>query len=363
MVHFNLNYLEVETIFDFYYLATPLFLSMTSIVIGELKQRSLKNGSDQEKSIQDLNQTISHLRNKDLVLEKENIELKKRIVSKLDTARSFFDIATSFHSVEEEVLLDNLKEALIRLYKTTKVSIIGQVDLVQDDLDVLTRSAMRLKKQATLEDVYSLKDFPQNDDIVLVSIPLIIEGRIEYVVRISGIPFLDYIPSNFKLSDLYGSWVCDSLKYGRAYQKSMKSSIWNEELKVYQHNYFKERIGEEFDRSKTYMLPLTMMKVKIDSLRGFSSAKSLTVRKIICGILAKHTRKLDYVSEGRNIDEFYVVFPIFDGSATKNLWDEVNAEFKKLNLLGESGALHLEGKIREFNPSMNSVDDFTGDFN
>jgi hypothetical protein len=375
MLHLNLNYDEVETLFDFHYLSTPLVLTMTSLVIGELREHSTKNVKLLNLAVQDTSKIQEHLKAKDIVQVKEINELKKRLVSRLETVRSFHDIATSFQSVDETILLQNFTEALSRLFKTSSIQFFivkeaeqsvhqwhGVLSIQFKDLDSLSQEALRLKKQATLEDVYSLKNFNLSQDASLIAIPLLLDGKIEFLVQIKDIPFLDYIPSNFKISDLYNKWVSSSLVYGRNYQNSMRNNIWNDQLQVYQYNYFHDRVTEEFNRSKAYMLPLSLLKIKVDSFDGISTSKSLTIRKLICGLLAKSIRKLDYITEGKDQSEYLVVFPIFDAKSVEETWKNIESEFKKLNIQGDEHPIKLTALVKEFNPSMNSMEEFAGEF-
>ncbi len=374
-LHFNLNYEEVETLFDFQYLSTPLVLSMTSLVLGELRQHSTNKLKLLDLDVLDTAKIQEHLKAKDIVQVKEINELKKRLVSRLETVRSFHDIATSFQSVDESILLQNFIDAISKLFKTNSIQVYivkeleqsvyqwqGVLNIQFKNLDSLSQEALRLKKQSTLEDVYSLNNFNQSQDFSLMAIPLILEGKIEFLVQIKNIPFLDYIPSNFKISDLYTKWVSSSLVYARNYQNSMKNNIWNDQLQVYQHNYFRDRINEEFNRSKAYMLPLSLLKVKVDTFDGISVSKSMTIRKIICGLLVKSIRKLDYITEGKDQSEYFVVFPIFDAQSVQETWKKIETEFYKLNLHGEKYPIKLSAMVKEFNPSMNSMEDFAGEF-
>lgn len=375
MVHLNVNYQEVETIFSIDYLYTPLLLTIISVVIGELKQRSLDRIKVLQTELSDLSKHEEHYQAKTAVQEKEITELKKRLVSKLDTARSFHDIATSFQSLDEETLFTNLGHAIKRLLGTDDVHIY-QVDasareLLQwhghevisfDHLDWITAESLRSKSQITLSDVFSLKQFQQETRSVLLALPLVINGNVEYIVRVSNIPFLEYIPSHFKITQLYAEWVCSSLQYSRNYRSSLKNSIWNDQLQIYKHIYFADHIEEEFSRSKTFMLPLTVMRIKVDGLAEASPSKNQTIKKVVCGLLSRKIRKLDYITEGKNEDEFLVIQPICQGEITENCWLAIDEEFRKLDLKVNDKPMSLRSTIREFTPQMQTVQAFAGEF-
>ncbi len=380
-LHLNLNYQEIETLFDFTYLSTPIFMGISSVIIGELRQRSLSRIMilDQEINMKTKNQDF--LIQKDSLHEKEISELKKRLVSKLDTVRSFYDIATSFHSVEEDVLLKNFISALVRSLKTDKIVIYkvhetGQhirlaaqsegytfpLEILYSELDPLSRAALTQKKISTIQDVFLDKNLAVKET-VLISVPLLIEGNLEYLVSIYEVPFLEYIPSNFKMVDLYGKWLSSSLVYGRLYHHSMSNNVWNEQLQIYHYKFFKDHIDDEFMRAKTFQLPLTVLRVGLKNTGAMSESKVFHIKKIVCGLLAQSVRSLDYICEGKDDEDFYVIFPVFDSVGVKNILSKVQNEFKLLGLKGDHDQqVGLESNLVEWNSNMQSVQEFAGDF-
>lgn len=356
-VHFNLNYEEVETMMDFHYLSTPILLSITSIVIGELKQRNIDQRKNLIHDMDGLRKNLTFLQNKESIQEKEITELKRRLVSKLETARSFHEIAISFHSLDESTLVENFKTALQRLFKTNSVVVEKITAATPPPVDTLSREALRKKKTVSLQAGTVSDAFSDGGDIILMAIPIVIEDQVEYLVRISGIPFLEYIPSNFKVSEIYTSWIGSSIVHGRSFWKSERKNIWNEDLQIYQYNHFLDRLSEEFDRSRAFMLPLSVVKLELSSLKGLSTPKKLMIRKLVSGVIIKTIRKLDYVSEGENEETFYVVFPISDVPNARSLWNLSMERLAPLELMGVDGPIRFEISIEEFDPSMKSVED------
>lgn len=379
-LHLNLNYLEVETLFDFTYLATPIFMAISSVIIGELKQRSLDKifALDQEIAVKEKSQDF--LMHKESLHEQEISELKKRLVSKLDTVRSFYEIATSFHSVEEEELLKNFIVALKRSLKTEKIVIYkvheaGQhirlaaqsdgyhfpLEIHFSDLDALSKASLTHKKLSTIQDVFQDKNI-QTKETVLISLPLMIEEQLEYLVSIYEVPFLEYIPSNFKIIDLYGKWLSSSLVYGRIYHHSMSNNVRNEQLQIYHYKYFKDHIDDEFLRAKTFKLPLTVLQLSLKNTGDMSESKVFHIKRIVCGLLTHMVRSLDYVCEGKNDEDFYIVFPVADAKIVQEILQKVVGEFKKLNIQGDHAQVELVSKVVEWNPSMQTTQEFAGEF-
>lgn len=356
-VHFNVNYEEIETIMDFHYLSTPILLTITSVVIGELKQRSLDQRTGLVSEMDALRKNLTFLQNKESLQEKEITELKRRLVSRLETARSFHEIAISFHSLDEGTLVEAFKTALQRLFKTSSVVVEKITPETPVPENQLSRDALRKKKIVSLQAGNVLDAFGDRGEMILMAIPLVIEDQVEYLIRISEIPFLEYIPSNFNVAEIYTSWIQSSIVHGRSFWKSERKNIWNEDLQVYQYNHFLDRLGEEFNRSRAFMLPLSLVKLRLDSLSGLSTQKKLLIRKLVTGVIHKTIRKLDYVSEGESEEIFYVVFPISDVPNARALWNLSMEKLRPLDLQGSNGPIRIDINIEEFNPSMKNVEE------
>lgn len=347
-VHMNLNYEEVESLIDMAYLSTPISILALSVILGELSDRRQRRIRSLQKELSDLGKMEELTRKKTSEQGKEITELRKRLVSRLDTTRSLFETARSFHSLEEEELLANLKLALQKLYKTSAVELIDVSETRIPELGSLSRKAIRLRQQVTLVDLLKEKDLAGS---VSLALPIILDEEVEYLVEVSEIPFLEYIPSNFRISEIYGQWIASSLGFGRRYRRSERQSIWNEELKVHRYHYFEERIGEEFSRSRTYMLPLSILRVKLTHDEGVPPSKFFVIQKLFTGVASRGIRKLDFISEGSSPGEFLVVMPVSDRSKALEVWGPIEAEFSRI------GLSQLSGKLVEWNPEMERLED------
>lgn len=380
-VHLNLNYQEVETLFDFQYLSIPLMLSITAVIVGELRQRSLDRIRLYKKTISNFEKSESYLHNKETIHQKEIAELKKRLVSKLDTVRSFYEIAKSLYTVDQKDLLQNFLSVINKQFKVDEMAIYA-VDTAEenfnlvsrtekgdfleklelDKLDLIAAQALKLRKLTTIEDVYSLEKFNETRTHALLASPIILQGSVSYLIIIHQIPFLEYIPSNFKILELYSEWLAAALTYSKHYHHSLNHNIWNESLNIYRFRYFRDRINEEFQRSKTFMLPLSLLKIEILNTESMSQEKYDLVKKLLCGIVSQKVQKLNYLVEGKFENQIYGVFPISNQGQVLPLAHEIEKEFLRLNLQGDSGIVHIRTEIVEFEPSMNSIGDFAGAF-
>lgn len=356
-VHLNLNYMEVETLLDFKYLSTPILLTVTSVIVGEVKQRSLDK-------ISRLNSDIDNLRKGETLhiaretgQEKEITELKKRLVSRLQTTSSFYEIATSFHALDEKILLENFSSALVQLFKGAEVDLMRLPAKNEKALDFLTRESLRTGKIMTIKEGTLVRNFDSNADRVLLSLPLIVNGKIEFIARVSKIPFLEYIPSQFRIAEIYAAWVGSSLAFERTFRSSEDKKIWNELLQVYHWTYFRDRLDEEFARSLAYMLPLSVMKIRIENFPGLSSQKATLVRKLVSGLATQAIRKLDYIAEGEFPDEFVVLFPIADEALSRKVMEKIDYDFTEFRLRNTEQNITLSFHTSAFTPDMESSAD------
>lgn len=380
-VHLNLNYQEVETLFDFQFLSIPLMLSITAVIVGELRQRSLDRIHRYQKTISNFEKSESYLHNKETIHQKEIAELKKRLVSKLDTVRSFYDIAKSLYTVDQKELLNNFLRVINKQFKVDEMAIYA-VDAAEEkftlvartekgefaevlnvhDLDIIAAQSLKLRKLTTIEDVYSIEKFNETRSHALLGAPIVVQGAVSYLIIIHEIPFLEYIPSNFKILELYSEWLSSALTYAKHYHHSLNHNIWNESLNIYRFRYFRDRINEEFQRSKTFMLPLSLLKIEIVNVEGMTLEKYELVKKLLCGIVSQKVQKLNYLVEGKYENQIYGVFPISNSGQVLPLAHDIEKEFHRLNLQGERGNVLIRTEIAEFEPSMGTLADFAGAF-
>jgi hypothetical protein len=350
-VHLNLNYEEVETLIDFTYLSIPIATLAVSVILGELSDRARRRELSLRKEFTDLSKVEDLLKAKVGEQGKEITELRKRLVSRLDTTRSFFETARSFHSLDEDELLANLTLAMKKLFKTASVNLIPMSTVKPSELGSLSQMSIRLKRQVTLADLLRDKDSTSSATLIL---PIVLDDEVEYLLELSEIPFLEYVPSNFRISEIYGQWISSSLGYGRNFRRSERQSIWNEELRVHKYHYFVGRIEEELERAKTFMLPLCILRINIQGKSEDSAEKFLMVQKLFAGAASKELRKLDYISEGQSPGEFLVVLPLSDAEKALVVWSAVSNSFSKLSV-GEARV-----KIIEWTPEMESVEALLG---
>lgn len=348
-VHLNLNYEEVETLIDFTYLSTPIAIFILSVVLGELSDRRLRQLAGVKKELSDLQRIDELSKRKFAEQGKEITELKKRLVSRLDTTRSLFETARAFHSLDEEELLENLLRAIKKLYKTEAVDLVPLSETNGPELGGLSRKAIRLRQQVTLTDL--LKEREVTGPVTL-ALPIVFDEEVEYILEVSEIPFLEYVPSNFRISEIYGQWISSSLKFSRSFRRSERQNIWNEELKVHRHHYFVDRISEEFERARTFMLPLSILRVTLKRKEGVGASKFFVIQRLFTGIAGRGIRKLDFIAEGRTPEEFLIVMPVSDRTRALEVWEPIEAEFSRV------GLSEFEGKLVEWKPEMENLDSF-----
>lgn len=356
-VHLNLNYQEVETLLDFEYLGPPLFLTMTAVLIGELRERNLLKIRSLVAEVDGLKKNEALHVAREGSQSREILELRKRLVSRLDATNSFYEVATSFHILDEKLLLENFTRALSELFKGAAVELYPRTRLESREvLDPLITEALRTEKLVTLKEGNLVRSANQGETRILLAVPVSVNDRFEFVAGVSRIPFLEYVPSQFRIAEIYASWIGSSIAFARTFRRSEEKSIMTDVLGVFRERYFRERLEEEFERSRAFMLPLTLLEVRVKGLAGLSYLRTTAIRKVVAGLLTGTVRKLDTVSETDDPALFRVMLPIADVARAEEIFHHVSESFRALRLRNGETELNLSREIRTWTPEMASPD-------
>jgi hypothetical protein len=384
ILNLQLDYEEVETILDFKYLGVPLAIIIISPIVGELKQRTLDENKNLKSKIDENKEIIDYNLDEQKLLERENNELKRRLISRLDTMKTLFESAKKLGGHREELLAENLVSILVEHLDVNRVALykkkVGDVyevwksygdseNIIEDEINIgetksiVLKEVFKSKKVVNLSEINSVSEFEETKDRIILSGPFLDEfGAIEGFICIYSMPFLNYIPSNFKLLQLYMEWF--SLTWQRAieFSDAITNNIVEEEFGIFKYSYFYDRIAEEFERAKTFMLPLTLIKIKFKNYHSIFEENIIFVKKIIAKVILDEIRKIDCFAEGEKENEWNIILPIIEANETDQLVSKLKSNIESLEMvINESGEkIDLDWQIISFHPNMKEVSDFVG---
>jgi hypothetical protein len=322
LLHLQTDYEAIESIFTLEYLSLPLTMIILSSIIGEFKTRSNIKLTELTQENEESDLLSTNLINKVKFLNKESFELKKQLVNKLDTTTSIFNTVKKLNILDQEKLEENYKNILLKQAHAEEVIIYKynfesksyssddngiHLEFTENTVsDKIINNAIKTKKIATVEDIYSEKLHIETSDS-LVAVPLIIDDVIHSIVSITKMPFLKYTPNNFSLIDLYSDWYVESIVHSNNFNELSSNSIFNSNLNIYTYNFFIERSLEEIDSAKRNKSDFTIISLDLINASQLSPTKLKHYRKIISTVIHSNTRKMDCITEGETKNLFYIL--------------------------------------------------------
>lgn len=386
LLNSQLDYDEVETILDFEFISMPLSMVFISILVGELKQRTIRDLSEANLKVEEKEMVIESSQRRMDVADQELSEMKQRLVSKLETLEEVYDIGLGLFRNNIDELFPNF---LVILHKHLDVEGASIYIRANSDLndgnfklakgfpftdefeevvnafsttDLLFRNAYKEKKLVTIKDVTNKDEYESWAKQTILSMPVVVAGEIHAIVNIHKIPFLKYTPTSFKKFKLLVQWLGHSLQYALNYEGYSKYSILDETLHIFKNDYFIERLQEEMQSSEKIESPLSILKIKIQNYNDISEIKKIPYRKLISDACLRMTRRRDCVAEGLSEDEFLLSIPNLDQKGTIVFKERIQQELGRFKFVDENNkSIGFELLSAEFKSGMTDTTKFLGE--
>jgi hypothetical protein len=382
LLHIQVDYEEVETLMSITYLGLPIGTMVTSLILGEMRQKIMNRVVDLREANEEKDHMVEHLNNRNAYLINESLELKERLISRLETAGMFYSIADRLSELDIDKLLKNflniiseqlgVEKAAIylkhegdhqlqlqnSLNKTTLKKIPKLVD-PRKNRQKIVKEAIGEKKIATLQNVASKEDLENIKTDFVIVVPIYLESNLFCIIGIMQIPFLKYIPSSFSLLETLAKWLTTALSHLFQYQKLSGTVVIDEIFNLYKFNYFKDRLQEEFHHAKFMMLPLTLVGVHFTNHDEIEIERRTAIKKLVSEVCRKKTRKMDCVALGDFEEVWYFILPLSDLTRAHQVIDEIQEELKHYDILiNENGdKLGLIFKPNSFHEQMSTSED------
>lgn len=336
LLHFQTDYKSVDTILNLDYLTLPILMILISVVLGELKTRSILHIRSVEKDLNESGTSNDVLLKKVKDLSASNYDLKKKLLNKLDTFKSVLSLTRGFQSLKYPELIDfyfdttqsevNARSAgfyhlnedgislsLIRFSGSRQLPEKISLDRLDDDLIQLSLDS---RGTVSIRDLYRSNDSTlAREGQSLLCSPTYLNDELFGIMVIYDLPFLDYVPSNFALLEILTHWFERSIAYAYKFSLLTTNSIFNNQLEVYTYQYFREKVIEDFEAAKRYKIESFILTVTIDSAVQQSDAN----RKLVAQVLKTNTRKTDIITEGLNENTFCLLVPFTDNAQIEAL--------------------------------------------
>ncbi len=170
------------------------------------------------------------------------------------------------------------------------------------------------RKVVSLRDFLSaeiLGDDPQNPrpEAIMAAPLLSPKGEVVAVFAVQAMPFLRFNSASVNLLALLSEWGSESLAKCMKVEDLQSRSLLDEELGVHSSLYFGQRLRQEFDRSRHYALPFSLILVSIDE-GAVPPERSASLKRAVARVLREAVRGMDIVARAPYQDASFAVLLI-----------------------------------------------------
>lgn len=184
------------------------------------------------------------------------------------------------------------------------------------------------------------------------------KGEVVGVFAVQKIPFLQFNSATISLFSFLLEWASRAL--GRAsYLEELKSKeIIDSRYLVYSRSYFFARLEQEFARSKTYYLPLSIGLVQVSGLSQLKPAQRDRTILALSRLLKDNARDMDVVANyGEEDVPLAILWVTASPKQTEEMIQKIRENFKRLELPG----LELNISTSAFGPQMKTSEELIVD--
>ena len=329
LLHLQVDYQEVESLLEIHFLTTPLTVIFLSLLVGELKQRSLDRVSKGFERIGEMNSLIDSLKMDNGLQKSELEELKLRLVSKVDTVSKLYKIANDLNVIDKDLLYSNFL-TILKQNVGVNSAVLFRVDSDLNEIEKKffigsqceelkkTQNFKKIDDQLLSKVIESGKIETVGDGILndlddekglqsLIACPIYVNDELYALLGVYEIPFLKYIPSNFRLIDVLCRWLGKSIERSVEFSKISSQSAIDLTYGIWKYDQFVERLKEEFDQAKEYGLPLSIAKLKVNGFQDLDDIKKIPIKKVLADIADTHSRKMDFVGLNKDANSLLVI--------------------------------------------------------
>lgn len=364
---------------DFSFYSRPAFFILVSIFIGasvEVYRSKLrhaqKNRDEYEK---DKKNYLAEIR----TLKEIQQGLEKKIVTQTSSLVTLYEGARKLETYEKDDLYNSILEFVSKCLGVEESSIYCLENHQWHMTYTYQWSDYREKKisfsfgegmvglAGSRNKIYSIRDFIGQEESglnlntlgdCLVAGPLKEgeKGEVVAVLAIQNMPFAKFNSSTLSLLNFLLLWGSRAIERASFINELQNKTILDFKYRVHSYSYFVSRLEDEFLRSKTYMLPLSVGLVDVQGLDDFSSKEQEKILMVLGQVLRNQVRKVDIVSlyEAQGA-QFAILFITASEKQANEIKVKILNNFNSLRL-NESWQrdIHLKIGISSYHPRCES---------
>ncbi|MBX7148614.1 hypothetical protein K1X76_05965 [bacterium] len=355
-----------------FYILPALFIILGTL-IGLGVNRYIFIIANQKKSMQDLGQEIINLSREVEAQKAISRDLEKKIVSRFTTMVTLYEGARRLDANDLDELTAGIVDFFAKALNLEAASLYMRTDTgwvlrarygwenpnqfpaaygANEGLVGLAGSSRRL---VTIKDFTTTGNEGHGPRECLLACPLYNgeNGDLVAIFAVQKIAITNLNSATTNLLSFLAAWASRSL--GRSfYMEEMRGQeIMDNELNVYTYSYFETRLKQEFIRSVTYYLPVSLMLVRLTGLADKDIAVKHKYYVLVSRLLNESLRDTDVLAKSTDARlSFMCLLSTTTEAKASELAKIIEDRFNKLQL-HDGVELHLG--ISSFMPGMNDA--------
>ncbi|MBI2083804.1 MAG: hypothetical protein HYT76_09620 [Deltaproteobacteria bacterium] len=372
---FGFFYIERYLLEDDSFYLLPACFILLGLFIGVVTDQSRKLISKLGGEKESLLKTIISLKEENKLLEEINQQFEKKIVTKMSTLVTLYEGARRLESLKKDELYHAILDFISKTLDVEEISLylkspegwrleksLGWKEYQKRPAllklnEGITGLAGSKNQIVTIRDFVSgqKKETPTLLGDALAAGPLREgeQGEVIGVISIQKMPLTSFNSASMNLFSFLLNWASRATGRARFIQELQESEILDPELQIYSYRYFESRLKQEFARSKTYALPLSVGLVQAKTETSLTSSKRLALWTALSQLLKESVREMDVVShfEGTDIP-FALILVTGSRKQTEEIREKILKGFDRLQL---PVTLHLG--FSSYLPAMNEMNE------
>lgn len=340
-------YMGFSFMFNIAMLKDPLIFLSIGALIGEVREIQKRRHADIQSKYKELKESFETLKSHYTALSQAKQELDGSIISQEQTISTLYDAAQALRSLKEEAIYPAVMElmksylgveaASIYSLNDGKLFLKSAVDdeypLRPGELDAeigLMARAIKGGKLVTVDVLFSTGECDESGYCLLASVPVIDPSdRTLGVLNIEKLPFVKFNPLTLRMASLIADWSGAALENAMIYQDAKERDITDEITGAYSTDYLSRRLNEEFQRSRRYKTPLSVVSVELVDFDRFVEDKRDEIMVVFSQLIQKLVRGVDLLFRGATPGRYVLLLPNTDAAGARilsgKLLKEINA--------------------------------------
>jgi len=344
---------DLEYFIEIHGFILPSAFVFVGMVLGEMREKQLMEISGVKEDLSKKNATVKNLEEQIEATEKARRNLENRIVGETTTVKTLYETAKHFESLKEEEIYTGCLEMLVKHLQVEKVSLYtiegdhfvlksaqgwGKEEMVEGKIPLagsLLGLVVQEQRLLTVKDILQMSGsgrYSAQYGNTLALVPIRLEdGKPFGVVNIEKMDFLALNKTNLQLIELVVNWAGKAIEQIWNYNAIQKRNIWNDDYQVYTHSFFEHMLPMEFNRAKTFQVPMSLGLLKVDQFGFLNEQSQVLVSKSLLSVIKKCCDQTDYAFQYKFRGVFLVIFPMKTRLAAEKSITNIKKEFSDIS--------------------------------